>query len=71
MQPVQGVRKVALGAQQQNAHLLKDIPSMCSILCFPLRYLRSGMADISSCAMNFYKTIGLLVGLQNVFDPVL
>jgi hypothetical protein len=29
------------------------------------------MADISSCAMIFYKTIGLSVGLQNVFDLVL
>jgi hypothetical protein len=68
---MQGVRKVVLGAQQQNAHLLKDIPSMHSILCFSLRYLRSGMADISSCAMIFYKTIRLSVGRQNVFDPVL
>jgi hypothetical protein len=71
VQPVRGVIKVALGAQQQNAHLLKDMPSMHSILCFPLRYLRSGTADISSCAMIFYKTIGLSVGLQNVFDSVL
>ena len=36
---MQGVRKVALGAQQQNAHLLKDMPSMHSILCFTLRYM--------------------------------
>jgi len=71
VQPVQSVRKVAFGAQQQNAHLLKDMPSMRSILCFSLRYPRSGTADISSCAMIFYKMIGLSVGLQNVFDPVL
>ena len=54
----ESVRKVAFGAQQQNAHLLKDMPSMRSILCFSLRYPRSGTADISSCAMIFYKAIG-------------
>jgi hypothetical protein len=66
-----GCQKGCIGAQQQNAHLLKDMPSMCSILCFSLRYPRSGTADILTCATIFYKMIWLLVGLQNVFDPIL